>query len=63
MELAIRAGDDADYWFLINRTGEEVAVGEVAGEVLRAPCLAAGLTLAPRQVCVLRRPHGTAPVS
>ncbi|MGS2647109.1 beta-galactosidase [Streptosporangium sp. G12] len=59
VELAVRTGDDADYWFLINRTDESVAVGdagEVAGEVLQAPCLAADLTLAPRQVCVLRRP-------
>ncbi|SEG87936.1 beta-galactosidase [Nonomuraea solani] len=57
VELAVRTGDDADYWFLINRTDESVAVDGVTGEVLRAPCLAEGLTLGPREVCVLRRPH------
>ncbi|MEV0146236.1 MULTISPECIES: beta-galactosidase [unclassified Nonomuraea] len=59
VELAVRAGADADYWFLINRTDESVVVDGVAGEVLRGPCLAAGPTLGPRQVCVLRRPHGS----
>ncbi|MEV0383186.1 beta-galactosidase [Nonomuraea sp. NPDC050643] len=59
VELAVRTGDDADYWFLINRTDESVAVDGVAGEVLHGPCLAADLRLGPRQVCVLRRPHGS----
>lgn len=63
VELAVRAGDDADYWFLINRTDRSVTVTGVAGEVLQAPCLAADLTLAPRQVCVLRRPHESSPVT
>ncbi|MGW4473366.1 beta-galactosidase [Nonomuraea sp. NPDC004354] len=63
VELAIRTGGDADYWFLINRTDRSVAVGDVAGEVVQAPCLAPGLTLAPRQVCVLRRPHEPGPAS
>ncbi|MET9343372.1 beta-galactosidase [Nonomuraea sp. NPDC003804] len=63
VELAIRTGGDADYWFLINRTDRSVAVGDVAGEVVQAPCLAPGLTLAPRQVCVLRRPHEPVPAS
>ncbi|MFC4117761.1 beta-galactosidase [Nonomuraea zeae] len=56
VELAVRAGEDADYWFLVNRTDEEVEVGEVAGEALPGPSLAAGRTLGPRQVRVLRRP-------
>ncbi|MFE3447506.1 beta-galactosidase [Nonomuraea sp. NPDC059194] len=59
VELAIRTGDDAAYWFLINRTDHTVEVGDVAGEVIRAPSLAAGRTLGPRQVCVLRRPHAS----
>ncbi|GIH23473.1 beta-galactosidase [Acrocarpospora phusangensis] len=59
VELAIRTGADAEYWFLLNRTGASVEVGGLTGEVLQAPSLAAGLTLAPRQVAVVRRPHVT----
>ncbi|MFC5834601.1 beta-galactosidase [Nonomuraea insulae] len=55
VELAVRTDGEADYWFLINRTDESVAVDGVAGEVLRGPCLAPGHLLAPRQVAVLRR--------
>ncbi|GAA3578713.1 beta-galactosidase [Nonomuraea rosea] len=57
VELAVRAGADADYWFLVNRTDENVETGDVAGEALAGPSLAAGRTLGPRQVRVLRRPH------
>ncbi|NUW36167.1 beta-galactosidase [Nonomuraea sp. SMC257] len=59
VELAVRTDGEADYWFLINRTDRAVAVDGVAGEVLRGPSLAADLTLGPRQVCVLRRPHAS----
>ncbi|MBN6051949.1 beta-galactosidase [Nonomuraea sp. RK-328] len=57
VELAVRTDGESDYWFLINRTDRAVAVDGVAGEVLRGPSLAADLTLGPRQVCVVRRPH------
>jgi beta-galactosidase len=57
VELAVRAGEDADYWFLVNRTDGDVETGDVAGEPLTGPSLAAGGTLGPRQVRVLRRPH------
>ncbi|MEU8403464.1 beta-galactosidase [Nonomuraea sp. NPDC048892] len=56
VELAVRTGPDADYWFLINRTDDDVTVDGVAGEPIQAPSLAKDLTLGPRQVCVLRRP-------
>ncbi len=56
VELTIRSGPDADYWFLINRTDDDVAVDGVEGEPILAPSLAKDLNLGPRQVCVLRRP-------
>jgi beta-galactosidase len=55
VELAVRAGEDADYWFLVNRTDDAIEVGEVEGEPLPGPSLAASGTLGPRQVRVLRR--------
>ncbi|MBO3744731.1 beta-galactosidase [Streptosporangiaceae bacterium NEAU-GS5] len=55
VELAVRTGPDGDYWFLINRTDGAVTVAGVEGEVVQAPSLATGLTLGPRQVCVLFR--------
>ncbi|MFG2077973.1 beta-galactosidase [Nonomuraea maritima] len=57
VELTIRTGDDADYWFLINRTDDSVELGDLEGEDILAPSLAAGPTLAPRGVRVLRRPR------
>ncbi|MEV4082453.1 Beta-galactosidase C-terminal domain, partial [Nonomuraea fuscirosea] len=56
VELTIRSGPDADYWFLINRTDDDIAVDGVEGEPILAPSLAKDLNLGPRQVCVLRRP-------
>jgi len=58
VELAVRANDEAEYWFLINRTGEPLEVPNVDGELLHGERGAgAGLPvlLAPRGVAVLRR--------
>ncbi|MFI6814185.1 beta-galactosidase [Nonomuraea sp. NPDC050328] len=50
VELAVRTGADADYWFLINRTDDPVELDGIDGEVLIG-----GPVLGPRQVTVLRR--------
>ncbi|NYI03508.1 beta-galactosidase [Allostreptomyces psammosilenae] len=63
VELTVRAGRDADYWFLVNRTEQEVTLAGVAGEVvIGGPAEADGaLRLPPVGVTVLRRPAaGTA---
>jgi beta-galactosidase len=59
VELAVRAGDGAEFWFLINRTGEPVEVPDVDGELLhgdRGPGPNGPVLLGPRAVAVLRRP-------
>ncbi|GAA2404627.1 beta-galactosidase [Streptomyces glaucosporus] len=58
VELAVREGGGAAYWFLVNRTDETVELPGVTGEVLagRTEGGADGvLVLAPRGVAVLRR--------
>ncbi|WP_326597492.1 beta-galactosidase [Streptomyces sp. NBC_01803] len=60
VELAVRAGRDADYWFLVNRTDEPVTLPDVTGDVLAGGTRSPGgpLALTPRGVTVLRRPTG-----
>jgi beta-galactosidase len=54
VELAVRAGAGAEFWFLINRTDQPVDISGVAGEVLYAE--PGPGPLAPRGVAVIRRP-------
>ncbi|MFD6166845.1 beta-galactosidase [Oerskovia sp. NPDC060287] len=60
VELAVRGTAEHEFWFLINRTAEQVDVDGVTGDVLvgrrsgGAPD--ATVVLAPRGVAVLRRP-------
>jgi len=58
VELGIRRGDGAEFWFLINRTASPVEVPDVDGEVLhgeRVPGPGQPVLLGPRGVAVLRR--------
>ncbi|GAA2434613.1 beta-galactosidase [Streptomyces macrosporus] len=58
VELAVREGDGAAYWFLVNRTDEAVELPGVTGEVLAGRTAGGAdgvLALAPRGVVVLRR--------
>ncbi|HYN97882.1 MAG TPA: beta-galactosidase [Pilimelia sp.] len=59
VELAVRGGDETEFWFLVNRTDEHVDIAAVAGEVIAtSPAhdgTHGGTGLAPRQVAVLRR--------
>jgi beta-galactosidase len=57
VELAVRTDGTNDYWFLINRTDQHVDLSTLLGDPFHGPSLASDGTLAPRQVCVLRRPH------
>ncbi|MFI5841347.1 beta-galactosidase [Catenuloplanes sp. NPDC051500] len=50
VELAVRTGDDREFWFLINRTDVPVELPGVEGEAL----LGSITPLAPRAVAVLR---------
>ncbi|GAA4624692.1 beta-galactosidase [Actinoallomurus vinaceus] len=54
VELAVRATDDAEFWFLINRTTGSVDLEDVDGQVLYG---GDGPALGPRGVRVLRRPR------
>ncbi|WP_129837757.1 beta-galactosidase [Streptomyces sp. RFCAC02] len=54
-ELTIRAGEDADYWFLVNRGDTPVPLDGVTGRALAGGTEGAAV-LAPRGVTVLRRP-------
>ncbi|MEK8226940.1 beta-galactosidase trimerization domain-containing protein [Oerskovia sp. M15] len=60
VELAVRGTGEHEFWFLINRTAEQVDVDGVAGDVLvgrRTGGAPDGtVVLAPRGVAVLRRP-------
>jgi beta-galactosidase len=59
VELAVRVGGGAEFWFLINRTGEPVQVPVADGELLhgeRGPGVGRPVLLGPRAVAVLRRP-------
>jgi len=59
VEHAVRANDEAEFWFLINRTVEPVEVPEVDGELLhgeRGAGAGRPVLLAPRGVAILRRP-------
>lgn len=63
VELGIRTGGGAEYWFLINRTASPVEVPGVDGEVLhgeRGSGPGQPVLLGPRGVAVLRRSGGTA---
>ncbi|GAA4949575.1 beta-galactosidase [Streptomonospora halophila] len=58
VELAVRADDAAEYWFLVNRTAEPVDLADLGGDPLDpagAPDGGARL-LPPRGAAVLRRP-------
>jgi beta-galactosidase len=60
VELTVRAGADADFWFLVNRTAEPVPLPGVPGDALTGGTDggADGTTvLAPHGVTVLRRPR------
>ncbi|WP_265520448.1 beta-galactosidase [Oerskovia flava] len=59
VELAVRATDDDEFWFLVNRTAHQVDVDELSGEVLIGTRAGATgpVVLAPRGVAVLRRPR------
>ncbi|MCG5216380.1 beta-galactosidase [Streptosporangium sp. KLBMP 9127] len=63
VELAVRTGEGQEFWFLINRTAEQVEVPDVPGEVLNrrsaAETAGGGLLLQPRGVAVVRRPAET----
>nr|WP_242677305.1 Beta-galactosidase C-terminal domain [Streptomonospora litoralis] len=62
VELAVRADERAEYWFLVNRTQERVSLAGITGEVLDPveQSAADALTLAPRGVAVVRK-AGDAP--
>ncbi|WP_460351455.1 Beta-galactosidase C-terminal domain [Actinoallomurus acanthiterrae] len=51
----MRATGDAEFWFLINHTGEPVELGGVDGQVLYGE--ADDRVLGPHGVRVLRRPR------
>ncbi|KAF4409494.1 MULTISPECIES: beta-galactosidase [Streptomyces] len=62
VELTVRAGADAEFWFLVNRTDEPAELPGVTGEVLAGDAPERGedgeagpLVLPPRGVTVLRR--------
>ncbi|WP_433185714.1 beta-galactosidase [Actinoallomurus sp. CA-150999] len=55
VELAVRATGDAEFWFLINHTGEPVELGGIDGQVLYGG--AGDGVLGPHGVRVLRRPR------
>ncbi|WP_405808672.1 beta-galactosidase [Streptomyces sp. NBC_01520] len=56
VELTVRTDGSDSYWFLVNRTDEDVTFDAVAGEALTGPAPTAdgGLVLPPRDVAVLR---------
>ena len=67
VELAVRVSDDAEFWFLVNRTAETVSLAGIEGQRLAGPDGgvngdggnddggADSTSLAPRGVAVLRR--------
>lgn len=55
VELVVRENADTEFWFLVNRTAEQVDAGGVAGEMLSGE--AGRIVLAPRGVAVLQRPR------
>ncbi len=56
VELAVRRGDSGEFWFLVNRGDEPVALPGVTGEILYGDTAeTGGPVLGPRGVCVLRR--------
>ncbi|WP_447007263.1 beta-galactosidase [Saccharothrix isguenensis] len=56
VELAVRGGHDATFWFLINRTDEPVDVPDLDGDIVVGPDASGRqLVLPPRAVSVLRR--------
>ncbi|MFD4029738.1 beta-galactosidase [Streptomyces sp. NPDC058637] len=61
VELTVRTDGSDSYWFLVNRTDEDVTFDAVAGEALTGPAPTAdgGLVLPPRDVAVLRVAAGT----
>ncbi|MFK3979041.1 beta-galactosidase [Micromonospora sp. NPDC050397] len=57
VELTVRGGDEAEFWFLVNRTDEPVELSQVDGEAVGVPDDAVTPpVLAARSVAVLRRP-------
>ena len=59
VQLVVRRGPDAEFWFLVNRTADRVEVPDVAGDVLvgrRSTGDVSPVVLEPREVAVLRRP-------
>ncbi|GAA3762154.1 beta-galactosidase [Salinactinospora qingdaonensis] len=63
VELTIRGHGDTDYWFLVNRTQEPVALPEISGQVLAREDEGSEepLVLAARGVTVVRRTTGDRP--
>ncbi|WP_298461146.1 beta-galactosidase [uncultured Cellulomonas sp.] len=60
VELAVRATQDATFWFLVNRTAERVEVPDIAGELLlgvreETSSVSGPVVLQPRGVAVVRR--------
>lgn len=57
VELTVRGGDEAEFWFLVNRTDEPVELDQVDGAALAASDGAVTTpVLAAQSVTVLRRP-------
>jgi len=63
VETTVRTDGSHAYWFLVNRTDEDVACGAVDAEVLTgaSPSAGDGLVLPPRGVVVLRAAAGASP--
>ncbi len=59
VELTVRQNPRGRFLFLVNRTDDEVPVPGLDGELLTGTAGADGtLLLRPRDVAVLRQPHG-----
>lgn len=59
VELTVRAGESAEYWFLTNRTEESVSLAGLAGEPLTGLPKTGEHTLPARGTVVLRVPSGS----
>jgi len=59
VELTVRTGEAAEYWFLTNRTEESVSLAGLAGEPLTGLSKTGEHTLPARGTVVLRVPSGS----
>jgi beta-galactosidase len=58
VQLVVRRAAEAEFWFLVNRTGQRIDVPDVDGELLvgsRTDAPSGPVVLGPREVAVLRR--------